>query len=301
MIAFPDLTMGDSVSILDFYQHLVQEVHLRGMKIYIEYFDNPPFSPHAYKDLRDNATGRKNFLNMKEKELFLIHNQIQPDFLSIITEPSTIMRWTHLTFSATELAEWVGEVTTHLKSSRKFSNTQLGAGAGIWEPEDYVMKFVRQKNLDYIDIHMYALNSTVKDNALRFDSLVNKIKKIRPGIRITIGETWLYKRSESEPVTLAMYKETFFRDNFIFWSPLDQKFMKLVMGIAQKENISVVVPYFSQYLFAYYTFGETEANKLPQWPTSVPISWNKAIESIHNKQFSETGKVLRTLMENSCN
>jgi hypothetical protein len=148
---------------------------------------------------------------------------------------------------------------------------------------------------------MYALNSTVKDNALRFDSLVQKIKKIRPGINITIGETWLYKRSETEPVTLAMYKETFFRDNFSFWSPLDQKFLKLIMGIAQKENISVVVPYFSQYFFAYYTFGEIEANKLPQWPICVPISWNKAIDSIHNKQFSETGKALSALIQNCSN
>jgi hypothetical protein len=301
MITFPDLTMGDSLSIISFYQQLINEVHLRGMKIYIEYFDNPPFSPHAYKGLQDDASGRKKFLNMKEKELLLIYNKIQPDYLSIITEPGTMMRWTHLAFSVSELAEWVGEVTTHLKSSGESSTTQLGAGAGSWESEDYIIKFVQCKNLDYIDIHMYALNSTAKDNALKFDSLVQKIRKIRPGINITIGETWLYKRSETEPVTLAMYKETFFRDNFSFWSPLDQKFVKLIMGIAQKENISVVAPYFSQYFFAYYTFGGIEASKLPQWPICVPFSWNKAIDSIHNKQFSETGKALSALIENCSN
>jgi hypothetical protein len=167
--------------------------------------------------------------------------------------------------------------------------------------EDYVIKFAQCKNLDYVDIHMYALNSTIEDNFLRFDSLVKKIRKIRPSIKVTIDETWLYKRSKTEPITLAMYKETFFRDNFSFWNPLDQKFMKLIMGVAQKENISVVAPYFSQYFFAYYTFGGVEANKLPQWPISVPTSWNKAVKSIHTKQFSETGKSLRTLIENYCN
>jgi len=301
MIAFPDLTMGDSLTVISFYQQLVNEVHLRGMKIFIEYFDNPPFSPHAYKGLQDDISGRKKFLNMKEKELLMIYNKIQPDYLSIITEPGTMMRWTHLSFSVSELAEWVEEVTTHLKISGESSTTQLGAGAGSWESEEYVTKFAQCKNLDYIDIHMYALNSTAKSNALRFDSLVQRIRKIRRSINITIGETWLYKRSETEPVTLAMYKETFFRDNFSFWSPLDQKFLKLIIGIAQKENISVVAPYFSQYFFAYYTFGEIESTKLPSWPISVPVSWNKAIDSIHNKKFSETGKELRVLIGNCSN
>jgi hypothetical protein len=135
MISFPDLTIGDSLSVISFYQQLIKEVHLRSMKLYIEYFDNPPFSPHAYKDLHDDASGRKKFLNLKEKELLLIYNKIRPDYLSIITEPGTMMRWTHLTFSASELAEWIEEVTTHLKSSRESSTTQLGAGAGSWEPK----------------------------------------------------------------------------------------------------------------------------------------------------------------------
>src|SRR6185369_7685166 len=177
MIAFPDLTMGDSLTVISFYQQLVNEVHLRGMKIFIEYFDNPPFSPHAYKGLQDDISGRKKFLNMKEKELLMIYNKIQPDYLSIITEPGTMMRWTHLSFSVSELAEWVEEVTTHLKISGESSTTQLGAGAGSWESEEYVTKFAQCKNLDYIDIHMYALNSTAKSNALRFDSLVQRIRK----------------------------------------------------------------------------------------------------------------------------
>ena len=35
------------------------------------------------------------------------------------------------------------------------------------------------------------------------------------------------------------------------------------MGFGQKENISAVVPFFSQYLFSYYTFGDAESAKLP--------------------------------------
>ena len=292
VIASPDLTIGDSVSIINFYQQLVKEIHSRNMKIYVEYFDNPPFSPHAHKVWQDTPEGRKDFLSMKEKEVSIIYHKIRPDFLSIITEPSIMMRWTHLNFSASELAKWVGEVTTHLKSSGEISKTLLGAGAGTWEPADFVINFVNQKSLDYIDIHMYALKASVYDNAVRFDSLVHQIRKLRSHMMINIGETWLFKHDPKEPLTTAAHNEAFFRDNFSFWSPLDQKYMKLIIRIAQNENVTVVVPYFSQYFFTYYNFGDVEANQLPQWPSSVINSWNKAIEAIHNQQRSETGKAI---------
>lgn len=296
MIAAPDLTFGDSSSLISFYQRLVNEIHLRKMKLYVEHFDNPPFSPHAYKNLRNTPQGKKEFLDMREKELTIIYRTIKPDFLSIITEPETMMRWTHLSFSAEELADWVGQVSTHLKSLGVSSNTLLGAGAGTWEPENFVIKLAQQKILDYIDIHVYALNSSVKETILHLDSLIHNVRKIEPAKKITIGETWLYKHGIKEPVTFTMYKETFYRDNFSFWSPLDQEFMGLIMGIAQKDDISVVVPYFSQYFFTYFTFGDKDSENLPPWPGSVLTSWNEAIKSIHNHHLTSTGKAMSLML-----
>lgn len=130
MIAAPDLTVGDSSSLISFYQHLGSEIHIRKMKLYVEHFDNPPFSPHAYKNLQNTPQGKKEFLNMREKELSMIYRKVKPDFLSIINEPETMMRWTHLSFSADELADWVGQVSTHLKSSGVSPNTLLEPGQG---------------------------------------------------------------------------------------------------------------------------------------------------------------------------
>ncbi len=87
-------------------------------------------------------------------------------------------------------------------------------------------------------------------------------------------------------------RDAFFRDNFSFWSPLDEQFLNLLMGIALKENVSAVDPYFSQYFFAYYEFGDAESSKLPPWPGSVLPSWNKALESIRSRQLSATGKAV---------
>jgi hypothetical protein len=248
MIAAPDLTLSDPGPLLEFYRRLAGEVHSRNLKLYVEHFDNPPFSPHAHKGWQNDPQGRKAFLKMREKELVLIYQNIKPDFLSLVTEPATMNRWSHLSLSADELADWIADVTTHLKRTGASPKTLLGAGAGTWEPENLVVKFAQQTNLDYVDIHLYTLKLNGEDNVAKLATLIRKVRNARPGIKITIGETWLYKHGADEPKGM-LSREAFARDNFSFWSPLDEQFLKLVMGIAQKENICVVAPYISQYFF----------------------------------------------------
>jgi hypothetical protein len=296
MIAAPDLTLGDPAPLIDFYQRLAREIRSRNLKLYVEHFDNPPFSPHAHKGWLDNPQGRKDFLKMREKELTLIYRGIKPDFLSLLTEPATMIRWSHLSFSADELGNWIGEVTRHLKDTGASPNTLLGAGAGTWESDNLVLTFAQQTNLDYVDIHLYALKLNAEDNVAKLATLIRKIREARPAIKVTIGETWLYKHGAEEPKGM-LSREAFSRDNFSFWNPLDEQFLSLVMGIGQKENISVVAPYFSQYFFTYYTFGDAECSKLPPWPESVPISWNKALESIRNHRLSATGQAMKAMLD----
>src|SRR6266700_2893321 len=64
MIAGPDLSLGDPQPLIDFYRRLAGAIHSRDMKLYVEHFDNPPFSPHAHKGLQDTPQGKKDFLNM---------------------------------------------------------------------------------------------------------------------------------------------------------------------------------------------------------------------------------------------
>jgi hypothetical protein len=298
MIAAPDLTLGDPGPLIDFYQRLIRAIHSRDMKLYVEHFDNPPFSPHAYRDLQDTPQGRKDFLNMREKELRLIYGEIKPDYLSMVTEPQTMIRWSRLSISADQLADWIAEVTARLKSTKVSPNTLLGAGAGIWESDDFALKLSQQKNLDYVDIHFYPLKLNGEDMVAKLVARIHKVTHASPKMRVTIGETWLYKHGASEPKGM-LDREAFFRDNFSFWSPLDQRYLSLLIGIAQKENISVVAPYFSQYFFAYYTFGDMESRKLPPWPGSVLDSWNKALESIRTHKLSPTGKAISSLLRES--
>jgi hypothetical protein len=293
MIAAPDLSLGDPRPLVEFYRRLADEVHARGMKLYVEHFDNPPFSPHAHRGLTDDPAGRKHFLQMRATEAALIYREIQPDFLSVITEPTTMGRWSHLTFSASDLADWVGQISTELKVTP--SRTQVGAGAPTWEPEEFVQRLAQQRSLDYIDIHFYALNLDGVDQLDCFSRLVRKIREARPGMKINIGETWLYKHGATEPKGM-LNRDAYFRDNFGFWSPLDVQFFALVLGVAQKENVGVVAPYFSQHFFTYYQFGDVESAKLPPWPGSVAVAWSKAIQAIRAHQLSPTGAAMTVLL-----
>ena len=233
-----------------------------------------------------------------EQENALIYREIKPDYLTIVNEPvMAIIRALHLSFSANELAIWVGQVTTHLKSTGASPNTLLGAGALTWEPEEFVLKFAKQTNLDYVDIHVYSLTLKGEDQVAKLATLVRKIREARPNMRITIGEAWLFKLGAAGP-KVTTPREVLLRNTFSFWSPLDEQFLALLMGIAQKENISVVAPFGSQHFFAYYTFGDAESGKLPPGVGSgISVTWKKALESIRSHQLSSTGKAMAAILD----
>ena len=310
-IEAPDLARGVQGQRIEFYQRLAREIHSRNMKLYVEHFINVPFEPNlpsgahadkglpAVKDLKDDPQGRQEFLNILEQENALIYREIKPDFLTLIDEPRiTINLMLHLTFSPDELANWVGEVTTHLKSTGASPNTLLGAGALIWEPEEIALKFAQQTNLDYVDIHLYYLTYKGEDLASKSATLVRKIREARPNMKITIGEAWLSKFGTAGP-KMANSQELFLRDVYSFWSPLDEQFLALLLGLAQKENISVIAPSGSQYFFDYYTFGDAEVAHLPPGVGKrISASWDKAVESIRSHRLSSTGKALSGILHN---
>ena len=234
-----------------------------------------------------------------EQEATLIYREIKPDYLTLVNEPVWFLRETlHLAFSSDELAGWIGELSSHLKSTGASPNTLLGAGAELWEPETYVLKFAKQANLDYVDIHRYALRVKGEGSVAKLATLVHKIREVRPGMRITIGETWLMKDGGEAP-KVSGYQDIFARNDFSFWSPLDEQFLNLLVGFGQKENISAVVPFFSQYFFSYFTFGDAQSAKLSPWPRSLSESWNRALESVRSYQLSPTGEAMRAMLDDS--
>jgi hypothetical protein len=307
-IVAPDLALGDTDALLNFYRRLAAEIRHRHMTLYIEHFVNNPFKPNGPQpassfrkyentpELKDDPEGRAAFLKILEQEVTPIYREIKPDYLSILTEPEVaIHQGLHLTFSTNELANWVGEVSTRLKASGSSPATLLGAGGVTVEPQDFFLQIAKQPSLDYLDMHLYIVKMKGEDQITKLTALIHKVREARPDMKVTLGEAWLFKQTKEGPK--ATLPEIFSRDNFSFWSPLDVEFLKLLIGMAQKEKIPVVVPYFSQYLFTYYNFGDSESANLPQWPACVRVSWNRAVKSIHNHQLSPTGQAMRAMLD----
>jgi hypothetical protein len=122
-----------------------------------------------------------------------------------------MMRWTHLSFSPDELANWVGAVATQLKSTNASPQTLLGAGAGTWEPSEFVRRFAHQKQLDYIDLHLYALKLGPQDQVAKLATAVHEIRQARPEMQVTVGEAWLYKHGADEPKGMLSREDLFSR------------------------------------------------------------------------------------------
>jgi hypothetical protein len=303
-IMAPDLAYGETQSYIDFYQRLAAEIHSRNLKLYIEHFVNVPFKTNQPRDggatltFRDDPQGRQEFLKILQQELVQIDREIKPDYLSLLTEPqSTINDQLHFTFEPDELTAWVGQTAKLLRSGGASPATLLGAGATTIEPDDFIMKFAQQPDLDYINFHLYVVKYKGEDQIAKVAAMIHRIREVRPAMKFTIGETWLCKVGKEGPA--GTIQEAFFRDNFSFWAPLDEQFMAVLMGMAQKEEIAVIAPYFSQHFFAYYTFGSPEAGALPPWPKCVGVSWNKAIEAIHRHELTPTGQAVADLLKNN--
>lgn len=304
-IVAPDLADGNTERVIEFYQRLAAEVRARGMTVYVEHFVNTPFKangsrarggkPATSRELKDDPEGRAEFLKVLEQEVTLIYKEIKPDYLSILTEPElAIHQQLHLTFSAAALGNWASEVAARLKKTGSSPNTLLGAGGLIFEPEEFFLTVAKSRSVDYLDMHLYVIKMRGEDQLAKLSALIRKVRETRPDMQCTIGEAWLFKQGKDGPK--ATVQEIFARDNFSFWSPLDTDFLKLLIGVAQKERIAVIVPYFSQYLFSYYTFGDSESASLPLWPASVKVSWTRALGMVHKGELSPTGKALKEVL-----
>lgn len=295
MISLPDLSDDDAPQLVDFYSRLATEIHKRKMKLYIEHFISPPSRTKKIQDFSNDEEGRQAFFKMLQREIAFIYKGIKPDYLTIVSEPQTINRWTQLTLSPEEISSWLDTLCTALKRTGVSPNTLLGAGAGTWENDEYLVKFAGCKDLDYIDFHFYPLMMNGKNSLATMSLQIEELREVRPDMMVNIGETWLYKHGSQDPG--GMYdKEAYKSNNYSFWAPLDQTFLKLLMAVAKKEKISVVAPYFSQYLFTSYDFGSDDANKLPAFPGCMMVSWVRAVKSIQLKQLTPIGTTLKELL-----
>lgn len=288
-ITYPLLSAGypRSSEYLDFYRQVVAEAHQRGIKVLVGLgltFTEPEFSA---AEVDYSGYTLDEFTADKRAYAELVIDQVGPDYLTLMNEPGTMI---HIAPGLSDLIQpaTYREVLDSVTSGLDRQGVLMGAGAGSWED----LEFIRQagaSDLDYIDLHVYPLQRGF------FDRIFDVIDIARAGgKRIVIGETWLYKIADRELDRAgAVSVETFGRDAFSFWSPLDTSYIETMSRLARYNDVELISFFWgSKHFFAYLDYDQYR-NASPG--TLLAQSSVEAAQGIAANRLTATGEAYRQI------
>ncbi len=291
-ICYPLLTPAfrDPQPFIEYYANLANEIHVRGLQLVVEHnsllpaFASVDVRPY-YKKLTKQRFGRERFAELKAILLAL-----NPDYLTLVSEPRTHTAGLNLTVS--DWRTYVQRSVEMLSEQLGSFPTQLGAGSGLWDDFGYVEAFSAIKGLNYIDLHLYPLTTGGESTLERLLAWPDRIRAIDPGKRIIVSELWLYKAGASERFNAVADPAVFARDVYGFWSPLDRKFLRVVGVAAREKSIELVAPFWSRYFFAYLDYNDPLTFNLRPMAL-LNLASQRAYAAILNGQHSDTGLAFR--------
>jgi len=256
-IKFPLLKSDfpNSADYLKFFQNIMTECHQRGMKVLVEcgaIFSGTAYSP-VQVDWSKYTTD--SFLQGLQDQLVLVAQEIKPDYLTLANEPQTEESLTKLTITP---AIWSNFIAASLKRIDKSNGILVGAGCGTWEDPAYINTLFGMSGLDYIDLHIYAMNknATLLDRALTYAQEAKAAGK-----RVTVSEAWLWKAAPEELGSgIASSDKIMNRDVFSFWTPLDERFFRDIVYLADTTNMDFVSFFWTRNLFTSLDYNNTTYN-----------------------------------------
>ena len=297
-INYPILTTNfttNAPTYLTAFKEIAAEIRALGLKIIVEH--NVLLSGYAsldptsyYSTLTKTQFGTENYL-----EILDIIDEVNPDYLSIVTEPATFDSALQIGMSVADWAAYVNGVVSGLSTDRPASTTKLGAGSGAWENSEYVLAFASISGLDYIDIHSYPVSNGITDYLKILDTWPAMIRAINPALEIISSESWLYKAKASELGGAPTDPAFFARDTYSFWGPLDSQFLDILAITAHKNNYTVIAPFWSIYFSAYLDYNDPLLSGLT--PTEIlDCAYGASYQAILNGQTTDLGDHYKALI-----
>jgi hypothetical protein len=286
-IQYPILTSAfpRSAEYRIFYRRVAREIRRMGFKLIVEIgttFREPEFSK-----LKVNYRGltMKRFRGELGEMATVIATDMQPDYLTLFTEPDTQSINTGLNFTVKEFSATVG----HVARSLKHHSVRLGAGAGTWEDMAYFKALARIPELDYLDLHIYPIHR---------DFVMNRVMQVtamaqRHNKSVSIGEAWLYKVSERELGKISPVK-AFARDVFSFWEPLDIMFLETLISLSHRIQADFSCFFWMKYFYGYLDYNSHSKNLTPQQRINAVDAL--AGRNILNNRLGHSGERFKTLI-----
>lgn len=259
-----------------YYRRVAQDVRARGMVLVVE-------TQTSFSGSYTGVTFEQ-YRQSRRQAVEVILREIQPDYLSIASEPDTEANLTG--YPELSTLDGYSAFIILLLDGLQRGSTLVGAGTGSWQDLSWSQRFV-QLPIDFLNVHIYPVTRDFLQRAASMAAVAGQ-----SGKRAIIGEAWLYKVTDSE-LAWAPPSLIFKRDAYSFWQPLDQQFLRTVTDLARTSGFDYASVFGSQYLFAYLDYAE--AKDLSYSQTSLKIN-SLATENLRLGIVSPTGQYYRDLI-----
>jgi len=193
---------------------------------------------------------------------------MQPDYLIVMQEPTSESAQTGQSNlnTVSGAVSLVNTVLTTLAPVR--GSMKVGAGTCNDQQgyQGFIQSFagvncsssqpcVNPPGPDFIDLHVYPVNSMTNQNFLQNALGIISIAQ-SAGKPVTMTEAWMWKIRNSE-WNILPFDNMRARDPFSFWAPLDTYFLQTMVNLANYAQMLFMVPEGPDYLFAYQNFNST--------------------------------------------
>ncbi len=243
---------------VSFYQQVAQQIHSSGMQMIVETTvasasagSNGGTYQQYYAGLSWN-----DYMNGRAQQAVNVAQLIQPDFMSVITEPDSESQNSGQANAGTPSGS-LQELQTILAALQAANATSVpvGAGAGTWinSFSTYIQNAI-STSVSYIDLHMYSVSYSFPENALSAAAMAHAA-----GLPITMSETWCKKISAAQlqgTVGALNNQNVDALGTFSFWEPLDQQYLQSLVTMSQVGQFEFVSPFWTGQFFAYLDYGQ---------------------------------------------
>jgi len=272
---------------VSFYKQVMQEIRSRGMKLDIEshvLFANTTFSPvkwdyskltfDQYKAARRDMIAR-------------VLDDLHPDFLNIGAEPDT--EATLLGMRDLLDPQKYADYIAYLLDGLQRGETKIVAGVGSWGNLDYARKLAAQPALNGLSLHVYPVIGDCLTKAVQIADIANTNNKF-----VVFDECWLSKTDVLATNGVASSPETFKRDAYSFWGPLDEEFLTVMVKFSRLYGVAYLSPFWTGFFFAYLDWSP-QISGLSYSDTAAALAPTESSNARSGK-FTSTAERYKTLI-----
>jgi hypothetical protein len=290
---------------LTFYTNLVALLRQRGMKIIIPTQAIITSSNSSIFHFEESLSIDQ-FVAGRSALAQTIARYLQPDYLLLQSEPDTeaSMLPPHLGALVSDPDWSTNMISVFLRDLQakglRSSNMVVGAGFGSWQDNfpQFLHKYVNIPGLDELAVHVYSINVLTNHGAV--EDFLGRLLQMADaahakGLRIGIGECWLTKRGNDDPVTGNSQRG---RNVYSFWAPLDREFLLCMVKVGHWKHLDYIAPYYSDCFFDYLDY-EQMLSQVDQWQAHG-LSEDQIGSKLEALQFQAVLPALAAQQETDC-